>query len=226
MGKEPLFSRRQAQTFDKFAQEKLGIPSIVLMENAGRSVAEEAIKLLRNAQRAVPAGRQVTRNAYIVIVCGTGNNGGDGLVAARHLINSGVKVKVYLVGSPAKLKDDPKTNLNILLKMGEKVAWVRSVKVLSGIKKSDLIIDALFGIGLNSPVSGLQQAVIEYLNASGVPIVAVDVPSGLDADSGQVLGSAVRARRTVTFVAAKRGFFKNEGPRYCGKIIVRDIGVI
>jgi hydroxyethylthiazole kinase-like uncharacterized protein yjeF len=179
------------------------------MENAGRGVAEAA------------KGAGV-----IAVVCGTGNNGGDGFVAARHLLNSGRKVKVYVVGLPDKLKADPKTNLNILLKMGAQIKWVRSVKELAGIKKADLIIDALFGLGLNSPVSGLYYEVIDLLNHSGVPILAIDVPSGLDADSGKVLGIAVRARQTVTFVAPKKGFFKNAGPRCCGKVIVRDIGVV
>jgi len=210
--KHPI-SVRQAQAFDKYAQEKLGIPSIVLMENAGRSVAEEANKVVGWLGGLV-----------VSVVCGTGNNGGDGFVAARHLLNAGAKVKVYVIGSPAKLKNDPRINLKILQKMGQRVKWVRSVKELAGVKKSSLIIDALFGIGLNSPVSGLYYEAIDFLNRSGVPIVAVDVPSGLDADSGKVLGIAVRARQTVTFVAAKKGFFKNDGPCCCGKIIVKDIG--
>lgn len=207
-------SVRQAQAFDKYAQEKLGIPSIILMENAGRGVADEAIRVVG-----------LLGGSVVTVICGTGNNGGDGFVAARHLLNAGLKVMVYIVGSKDKLKNDPKTNLNILLKMGKKVEWVKSVKELNGIKRADLIIDALFGIGLNSPVTGLYRDAIEMMNNSNVPILSVDVPSGLDADSGKVLGAAVRAKRTVTFVAPKRGFFKADGPRCCGKIIVRDIGV-
>ncbi|MDD4178935.1 MAG: NAD(P)H-hydrate epimerase [Candidatus Margulisbacteria bacterium] len=205
---------RQAQAFDEFAQEKLGIPSIVLMENAGRGVAE----VVSNAIR-------VTSNAYVVVVCGTGNNGGDGFVAARHLLNAGVKVKVFVIGTKTKLKNDPKTNLNILLKIGQKIKWVKTVKDLQGIERSSLIIDAIFGIGLNSPVRGIYFDAINKLNNSGVPIVAVDVPSGLDANTGKVLGAAVRAKVTVTFVAAKKGFFRTAGLKHCGKIIVRDIGV-
>jgi len=217
-------SVRQAQAFDKYAQTELGIPSIVLMENAGRGVAEEVKEL------------GTKELGTVAVVCGTGNNGGDGFVAVRHLLNAGFKVKVFVVGSKAKLKRDPKINLNILLKMGQRVnphtkdfgvgiKWVRSMKDLNGIKKSALIIDALFGIGLNSPVKGIYLDVISFLNRSGIPILSVDVPSGLDADSGKVLGAAVRARRTVTFVAPKRGFFMAEGPAHCGKIMVRDIGI-
>lgn len=211
-------SVRQAQAFDLYAQNKLGVPSILLMENAGRGVAEEAMGMGRGV-RDEGCGK-------VAVICGTGNNGGDGFVAARHLLNAGLKVKVYIVGSKAKLKSDPKTNLNILLKMGQKVKWVRSVKDLKPIKGSGLIIDALFGIGLNSPVTGLYRDVIELMNNAGCPILAVDVPSGLDADNGKVLGVAVRAKRTVTFVAPKKGFIREEGPKRCGKIVVRDIGVV
>jgi NAD(P)H-hydrate epimerase len=203
-------SVRQAQAFDNYAQDKLGIPSIILMENAGRGVAEAAIGMAKG---------------NVAVICGTGNNGGDGFAAARHLINAGVRTKVFVIGSKTKLKNDPKTNLNILLKMGQRVKWVRSVKDLKGINRSDIIIDALFGIGLNSPVKGIYLDVISFLNRSGIPILSVDVPSGLDADSGKVLGAAVRAKRTVTFVAPKRGFFMAEGPAHCGKIMVRDIGI-
>lgn len=206
-------SVRQAQAFDKYAQTELGIPSIVLMENAGRGVAEEVKEL------------GTKELGTVAVVCGTGNNGGDGLVAARHLVNAGVRTKVFVIGSKTKLKNDPKTNLNILLKMGQRVKWARSVKDLNGIKKSALIIDALFGIGLNSPVKGIYLDVISFLNRSGIPILSVDVPSGLDADSGKVLGAAVRAKVTVSFVAPKRGFLMAEGPAHCGKIMVRDIGI-
>jgi len=206
-------SVRQAQAFDKYAQEKLGIPSIILMENAGRGVAEEAVKMIRDKGYGI--------RGTVAVVCGAGNNGGDGFVAARHLINAGIKVKVFVTGPKSKLKKDPKTNLNILLKMGQGIKWVRSAKDLIGIKNYELIIDAIFGIGLNSQVKGLYLDAINVLNNSRVPILSVDVPSGLNADNGKVLGAAVRAKRTVTFVAPKKGM----GPKYCGKIVVRDIGI-
>ncbi|MFH1683279.1 MAG: NAD(P)H-hydrate epimerase [Candidatus Margulisiibacteriota bacterium] len=197
----------QAQAFDRFAQEKLGIPSLILMENAGRGVAEEAVKLV---------SRLV--GSRVAIVCGVGNNGGDGLVAARHLLNAGVKVQVFIVGKLSKLKADPKTNYHILKKMGI-AKFVRRFP-----KNCDLIIDALFGIGLKAEVRKPYSDIICLMNESGKPILAVDVPSGLDADTGKVLGVVVKAKRTVTFVASKKGFSKAR--KYCGKIIVRDIGVI
>ena len=209
----------QAQAFDRYAQEKLGIPSVILMENAGRSVAEEAIKMVRGVRGEV-------KGKKIVIVCGVGNNGGDGLVAARHLLNAGVKTSIYLIGKASGLKPDPKTNLYILKKMKQNIIQIRLAKDLKGVKKADLIIDAIFGIGLSSEVREPYAGIIEYLNRSKKPILCVDVPSGLDADRGRVLGAAVKAKRTVTFVAAKKGFFKLDGPRFCGKIIVRDIGIV
>jgi NAD(P)H-hydrate epimerase len=200
-------SVRHAQAFDKLAQDKLGVPSLILMENAGRSVAEEALKMLRGKKRAA-------------VVCGSGNNGGDGLVAARHLLNAGVKVKVYLLGDASKLKTDPQINLNILKQMKQKIG-----KSLRKIEKTDLIIDAIFGIGLTSEVRKPYLSVIKYLNQTKIPVLSVDVPSGLNADTGEVLGATVKAKKTVTFIASKHGFYKADGPKYCGKIIVRNIGI-
>ncbi len=198
----------QAQAFDRHAQVKLGIPSIILMENAGRGVAEEVLKMLRGKKK-------------VVIICGAGNNGGDGLVAARHLLNAGIKVKVCLMGKISKLKPDPKINLEILVRMEQKI-----LKFPNAIEGSDLIIDAMFGIGLKSEVREPYAQIIDFLNKTGKPILAVDVPSGLDADTGKILGVAVRAKRTVTFVAPKKGFFRADGPKCCGRIVVRDIGVV
>ena len=168
-------SVKEAQAFDRYAQEKLGIPSIILMENAGRSVAEEAIKMVRTRTK-------------IVVVCGVGNNGGDGLVAARHLVNAGKKVEVYIIGKTSKLKADPKINFNILKKMGIRVK--KASEGIRGGRREGIIIDALFGIGLKSEVREPYASVINLMNKSKKPILSVDVPSGLDADSGKVLGVA------------------------------------
>jgi len=195
----------EAQEFDRLAQEKYGIPSIVLMENAGRSVAEEA----KNAQE-------------IVVLCGAGNNGGDGFVAARHLLNQGKQVAVFLLGEQEKVKAEAKTNLEILLKMGQKVYGIEDFK-LSGTE--DLIIDAVFGIGLNSDVREPYKTLFEKVNQAKIPVLAVDVPSGLNADSGKIMGTAIRATTTITFIAPKIGFTFLDGPDCCGKVVVRDIGV-
>jgi NAD(P)H-hydrate epimerase len=189
------------------------------MENAGRGVAEEALKMVRGSRY---GGRR------IVVVCGTGNNGGDGLVAARHLINAGVRVKIFVVGKISKLKPDPKANYNILKQMGQKIISFEGAAAFNRRfpKNANLIIDAIFGIGLKSEVRSPIADVIDFLNRSKIPILAVDVPSGLDADTGKVLGTAIRAKKTVTFVADKKGFNKAGAKRYCGRIVVRDIGVL
>jgi len=201
------FSAADAQAFDKYAQEKLGIPSLILMENAGRGVAEEAIKFL--------AGKK----GRVAVICGPGNNGGDGFVAARHLLNAGYLVDVYLVGESSKIKPDAATNRQTLLNMGQKI------NPLNDTPKADLIIDAIFGIGINSDVKEPYLSAIEILNKSHIPIMAVDVPSGLNTDTGEIMGAAMKAKLTVTFVASKQGFFLKDGTQICGKIIVRDIGI-
>jgi len=206
----------EAKRFDKFAQEKLGVPSIILMENAGRSVASEAIKM--GCQK-------------VAVVCGVGNNGGDGLVAARHLLNAGKKVSIYLVGKTSKLKTDSQINFNILLGMKQKIINCEETEKFilrfpSLLAKADLVIDAIFGIGLISDVRKPYSEIIAFLNRSGKPILSVDVPSGLDGDTGKILGVAIKAQKTVTFVAPKIGFSKADGPKCCGEIIIKDIGVI
>lgn len=203
----------EAQAFDLFAQKKLGVPSLILMENAGRGVAQEALRMLCGKKR-------------VAVVCGMGNNGGDGLVAARHLLNAGMKVKIYLLGQSSKIKSDPKINLNILKSLGQRIFWIKQASELKLIAKNDLIIDAIFGIGLKQEVLEPLAEIINFLNQTHRPILAVDVPSGLHADSGKVLGVAINAHKTVTFIAPKKGFFRAAGPAHCGKIVVKDIGVV
>jgi NAD(P)H-hydrate epimerase len=198
-------SAAQARAFDRLAQEKYGVPSIILMENAGRSVAEEALKML-GAQRRV------------VVVAGVGNNGGDGFVAARHLLNAGKEVALLIAGNRSRLKPDAALNLAILQKM----PGYQDGADLAG---ADLIIDALFGVGLNAPAAGLARETIELILRSGKPVLAVDLPSGLNADTGEVMGAAVKALKTVTLIAVKRGMLIGAGPEHCGEIVVRDIGL-
>lgn len=199
-------SVREAREFDRRAQEVYGIPSLLLMENAGRSAAEEAVKLLGQGSQAV-------------VVCGIGNNGGDGLVAARHLLNAGKSVAVLMVGDQTKMTNDARTNLAILRTMAP-VDWAKRLP-----DGCDLIIDALLGIGLNAPVAGAYLAMIDTINRAGKPVLSVDVPSGLNADTGEILGAAVRADKTVTFAAVKNGLLINAGPACCGAVVVRDIGL-
>ncbi|MFC1667300.1 NAD(P)H-hydrate epimerase [Candidatus Omnitrophota bacterium] len=200
----------EMQELDRNAIENIGIPSIVLMENAGQRVSEIAIDMLGGGH-----GKKVA------VFCGTGNNGGDGFVAARHLSSRGIKVDVCVVGDSSRIKNDPAINLNILEKMGVKVKEL----ALPLDKDSDLVIDGIFGIGLKGEVKDSVRFLIRELNKQDAPIFSIDVPSGLDADTGRVLGEAIKAKKTITMQFPKKGFYINKGPEHAGEIIVADIGI-
>lgn len=206
------------QEIDRLAQSRYGIPSIVLMENAGRAVAEEALEVLKNL-----------KNKSVVCVCGKGNNGGDGFVSARHLINYGFDVKVFLAARPCELQGDARVNYEILSKMGHRVYLLASDRSMNFfkkiLKKSVLILDAVFGIGFKGDVRAPFEAIFEAMNRSLKPILSIDVPSGLDALTGQAGKSCIKAFLTITFARPKTGFAQNDGPRFCGRVLVKDISI-
>jgi NAD(P)H-hydrate epimerase len=194
---------------------------MVLMENAGRSCAEFIAS--KSSEVARPK---------VCIFCGTGNNGGDGFVIARHLSNSGLRVTVVICGDRSKIKGDAKTNLDILERLGQPVQKLDldcgdvpgQVQAFAG--ATDMIVDALFGTGLSGQLDGRYRQLIESMNSQRRPIVAVDIPSGLDCDTGQPLGAAIKATYTVTFVAVKKGFtLPGSASDYTGEIFVASIGV-
>lgn len=198
----------------------LGIPAVVLMENAGRAVSEEIRKRWPR-----PSVERV------IVLAGKGNNGGDGFVCARHLWNAGYDVSVYLLGRTSDVADHARINLDIIINMGVPITVVLDEGDLEAIKhaiaarRSYLCVDALFGTGLSKEVQGLYRQVIECLNDSPMPVVAVDIPSGLDADTGFPLGLAVRATLTVTFAYPKVGCVLASGMAYVGELVVADISI-
>jgi len=220
------------QGLDRRAIEVYGIPALILMENAGRAVADEAIKSLHSGHL-----------SDVTVLCGPGNNGGDGLVAARHLFNHRIKVKIFYFGNIKKALTrggETGTNLNIALKMKIPVRQVQisecrmrdlksvphgMVATIISRLSSGLIIDALFGIGLNRPLEEPFLTLINGINALKRPVVAVDIPSGLDADKGVPLGAAIIATKTITLAAPKTGLAKPSARRYVGQLIVADIGI-
>jgi len=204
---------KQAKEIDRVAREKFGIPTLVLMENAGRAVAEHAIGMCKK------------HRPKVAIFCGKGNNGGDGFVAARHLLIKASKVSVYLIGSRREVRGEAKTNLDIFLKMGQKVLRP-SKKLPSEVAKFDIVIDAIFGVGLKGKIKGPAARIIDIINNTARKILAVDIPSGLDATTGEASGACIKANETVTFVAPKKGFFKKDGPALSGKIKTVDIGFV
>ena len=206
----------QIQRLERMAIEQYGIPSIMLMENAGRATAVEVLKDLKRRKQ-----------LRATIVCGLGNNAGDGFVAARHLWNAGVAVTVFLIGRSEQLKKDAATNFLILKKCGYPVREIQAIdsKILRIVKRSDMIVDAIFGVGLNRPLAEPFRCVIENLNSLKKKIIAVDIPSGLDGTTGKIWGACIHAAATVTFSFPKKGFYGNAGPTHTGQVIVADIGI-
>jgi NAD(P)H-hydrate epimerase len=216
-----VMSRDEVRAVDRWAIEEIGVSGVVLMENAGRSCAELVRESLKDVDR-----------PQVCIFCGTGNNGGDGYVIARHLLNAAFGVRVVVCGTREKIGGDARANLEILERLGHEIELLDPaeadvagrVRALAG--GADMVVDALFGTGLRGPLRGDYGALVDAINDLGVPILAVDIPSGLDCDTGEPLGTAIRAACTVTFVAAKRGFAASGGAgAYTGQIYVASIGV-
>jgi len=210
-----FLTRAQVRDFDKHAIEQLGIPSVVLMENAGRGVAHVLHAL--------------GIHGPVVIACGKGNNGGDGLVVARHLANAACDVLVLLFARPDELSPDAAIQWNIAQRMRLPAKIVSQpldeATLAATFAKAEWIVDALFGTGLTGPVRSPFDRVITLINASAARVLAVDIPSGLDADTGEPLGSTIRAEHTVTFVAPKLGFRNPAAAAFTGRVHVADIGV-
>lgn len=214
---EHVLTREVLRALDRRAIEEYGIPGLVLMENAGRACAQEALRLLAEAR------------GPVLVLCGPGNNGADGLVVARTLWNHGLDVRASFVGAPAALargSQDFRTNLHLWHGLGQPLPCVASAEQLTAeLARARLVVDALFGTGLTRALEDPWRAAIRALNLARRPVLAVDVPSGLDADSGAELGAAVRADVTVSFVARKAGFARGRGPELCGRVVVAEIGI-
>lgn len=212
------FDVKQLKSMDRKAQNEYAIPSLILMENAGLRAYDVAAGMLK--QR---------KSKSVFIFCGPGNNAGDGFVAARHLINNNIKVRVFLLNGVKNIKGDALLNYRILNKLGAQIVTLPNVTYLrktgASLSKAGLIIDAIFGIGLNKKIEGFIAEVILEINASGAPVLSLDVPSGLCANTGKVFGCCVEANTTVTFGASKKGFCKGAGPKNVGKLIVVDISL-
>lgn len=214
-----LVTPQEMAEIDRRAMEEYGIPGIVLMENAGLRVVEVVRRLLGGEV----AGRRVD------IFSGRGNNGGDGLVVARHLMNAGARVNVFLLAPPDRIAGDARTNLSIYERQGGRVYPVLEsrdiMKAEVSLLRAEVVVDAIFGTGFKGAASGTVAEVIKLINDSRSPVVAVDIPSGLEADSGRVEGECIRAHTTVTFGLPKLGLFLEPGASYAGEVIVADISL-
>ncbi|MGI5892119.1 MAG: NAD(P)H-hydrate dehydratase [Bacillota bacterium] len=213
-----LLSGEEMHRLDTAAVEDYSIPSTILMENAGLALLAAAEEML---------GAVVGHK--IIIFAGGGNNGGDGLVLARHLYNRGANVRVFLAASAADLRGDVLANWRILTAMGLDIKELSDMQQLNVLRivvaNADLLVDALVGTGLHGPVEGIRSAIINLLNECSRPVLACDIPSGLCAHSGQPLGAAVRADRTVTLAFCKLGLVLPPAAPYVGKLTVADISL-
>ena len=213
-------TREQVRAVDSWAINDIGVPGVVLMENAGRSCAELIKEKLADLEK-----------PKICIFSGAGNNGGDGYVVARHLLNSGFEVVVVICADYDKIKGDARINLEILERLKHPIERLNlkteniadRVRAFAG--DADMIVDALFGTGLRGELRGEYKELIRKINSLNRPVLAVDIPSGLDCDSGEILGAAVKATCTVTFVAVKEGFTNPGSAEYTGEIYVASIGI-
>jgi NAD(P)H-hydrate epimerase len=216
----PVLSRDQMRAFDRHAIEACGVPSLVLMENAGRGATDVVVHELLDGD---------ATDARVIIVCGTGNNGGDGLVIARHLLVRGADPTVFLCGDPGKASPDARANLDAWRGLGgdlqELPAGASLEPLKAALAEADLLVDALFGTGLDRPIEGFLADVIRAMNAAAVPGFAVDLPSGLDADTGRTFGVAFEANVTTTFAHHKLGLLTPAGSALSGRVHVVDIGV-
>lgn len=210
----PTMTRQQVREVDRRAVEEFGLSGRVLMENAGRGAAD----VLRDRGVRGP----------VVLCCGKGNNGGDGFVIARHLEAAGVDVEVLLFTDPHELTGDAATNFAVLRRAQTPVTAALELSPAereATLQSADWIVDALLGTGLTGEVRAPYDEAIACINRAGRPVLAVDLPSGMDCDSGQPLGSCVQAQVTATFVARKQGFDASGAEGLTGEVVVLPIGV-
>lgn len=213
-----VLNSAQMREADRRTIDEIGISSLVLMENAGRQVVA-----------AMEAMHGELLEGQVAVLCGHGNNGGDGFVVARTLMQRGVSVSVFLMGRVADVRGDARVNLEILGRLGVTVVEIGDSQAwelhFSEVRDCSIIVDAIFGTGLNAPVSGLIESVIADVNAAGITVVSIDVPSGLSADAVGPIGESIEADTTVTLGAPKLPLVLPPGETRAGDLVIADIGI-
>ena len=216
-----VMDRQTVRSFDAWAVNEMGIPGIVLMENAAKNCTDVVFKYFRDELK-----------EGVCIFCGSGNNGGDGFVVARHLFNGGLPVKLVLCTEPEKIKGDARVNFDICKNMGLSMTHLEmaSAELFRDVEDviigCGLLVDAILVTGMQGQLKEPLALLISSINSHNLPIVAVDIPSGLDSDTGEPLPVSIEAAATVTFVALKKGFVDNPQSRQAtGWVFVADIGI-
>ena len=208
-----IVTASQISAMDNYAINQMQIPGTILMENAGIGIVNSALTLLNNPH-----------SKCIHIYCGPGNNGGDGYVVARHLINKGALVKIFVLAKQSKIKGDAEINLGILEKMGGHVTFIDKIPHMPD-NHPDLIVDAILGTGVKGPLRGLFADIVTFINSLHVPVLAVDIPTGVNADTGAVYGQAIKATKTTTMALIKRGLLFSPGRDLAGQLEIVDISM-
>ena len=213
-----ILNSSQMREADRRTIDEIGIPAIVLMENAGRQVVA-----------AIEAMFADLTDLSVAVLCGRGNNGGDGFVVARTLLQRGVEVSTFLVGEVGEVRGEARVNLEILGHLGHTIVEINDSQAwelhFSEIRGCDMLVDALFGTGLKTPLAGLFETVAADINASDLAVVSVDIPSGLSADTPEPIGPHIDATMTVTLAAPKLPLVLPPGERHCGDVVIADIGI-
>jgi ADP-dependent NAD(P)H-hydrate dehydratase / NAD(P)H-hydrate epimerase len=213
-----VLNTQQMREADRLTIDEIGIPSIVLMENAGRQ-----------AVAAMEAAFEDIASSTVGVLCGRGNNGGDGFVVARTLAQRGIEAIVFLLGSVAEVKGDARTNLEVLGRIGLTVVEIPNAQEwelhFTEISGCDLIVDAIAGTGFHGPLAGFLETVVADINGLGVPVVAIDLPTGVSADSHELQGEAIESSMTVTLGAPKIPLILPPADAYAGDLVIADIGI-
>jgi ADP-dependent NAD(P)H-hydrate dehydratase / NAD(P)H-hydrate epimerase len=213
-----VLNTEQMREADRRTIEDIGLPSIVLMENAGRQTVA-----------AMEAAFDTLGSSKVAVLCGRGNNGGDGFVVARTLVQRGIEAMVFLLGSVADVQGDARTNLEVLGHIGLTVVEITTAQEwelhFSEVSECDIVVDAILGTGLRGRLTGLIETVVADLNELGVPIVAIDLPTGLSADTAELAGEAIDATMTVTLAAPKIPLVFPPADTHAGDLVIADIGI-
>lgn len=209
-----VLKRDKCKLMDKIAIESINIPSSILMENAAIQVTNQI----------------ESKGTSFLIICGKGNNGGDGLAIARHLIIKEKKVKIYIINKDDNFTDDFKLNLDILKNLTSDIFIIKKDEDINkefiwNLQKYDVVVDGMFGVGLNKNLEGIFKKSIEAINKNANFIISIDIPSGLDADSGEIRGTTIKANITYSFEVIKRGFLNYKSLEYVGEVKVLPIGI-
>jgi len=212
--KVKIATGRIMKEIDKYCIENLKIPGIVLMENA-------ALKVVKNLE--------LQKYNSFAVICGKGNNGGDGFAVARHLAMFEKNIEVFLIGAEEGMTEDCKANYTILKNMGIKISKIHNLEdandLRDSIERCSVTVDALFGTGINKNLEGIYDSVISIINENSAYTISIDVPSGFNNDNGKIMGNSVRANKTITFELYKKGFLNYESNKYTGEVIVENIGI-